>query len=92
MTPPAMRRILFLLLILLAAPALARDALGVFGSWAAFRDPATPRCYAIAMAAPSARQRDFQPYAAIGSWPGRGMRGQVHFHHSVRSPGIPHCG
>jgi hypothetical protein len=55
-----MRRVLFLALLVVTAPALARDALGIFGTWAAFRDPATPRCYAIAMAAPSTMQRDFQ--------------------------------
>jgi hypothetical protein len=59
-------------------PALARDPLGVFGNWAAFRDPAVPRCYAIAMAAPSTLQRDYQPYASIGTWPRRQVRGQVH--------------
>jgi hypothetical protein len=74
-----MRRLLFLLLVLLAAPALARDGLGVFGQWAAFRDPAAPRCYAIAMAAPSTKQRDYQPYADIAWWPRQGVRGQVHF-------------
>jgi hypothetical protein len=79
-----MRRLTAILLTLaLAAPALGRDALGVFGNWAAFRDPAQnqeigPRCYAIAMAAPSSLQRDYQPYAAIGTWPKRGLRGQVH--------------
>lgn len=68
----------------LAAPAAARDSLGMFGAWGAFRDPAVPRCYAIAMAQPSALKRDYQPYAAIGSWPRRGMRGQVHFRVSRR--------
>jgi hypothetical protein len=64
--------------------------LGVFGEWAAFRDPAVPRCYAIAMAAPSALQRDFQPYAAVGTWPRRQVRGQVHFRLSRRlQPGAP---
>ena len=71
---------LFLIgLMLSAAPALARDGLGMFGSWAAFRDPQTPRCYAIAMAAPSAKQRDFQPYADVAWWPRQLVRGQVHF-------------
>jgi hypothetical protein len=65
--------------LLLATPAHARDSLGMFSTWGAFRDPAVPRCFAIAMAEPSAKQRDYQPYAAIGSWPGRGVRGQVHF-------------
>lgn len=67
-----------LLAFALAVPASARDALGVFGNWAAFRDPAVPRCYAIAMAAPSSLQRQYQPYASIGTWPKRGVRGQVH--------------
>lgn len=68
-----------LALSLLAAPALARDSLGMFGGWAAFRDPQAPRCYAIAMAAPSTMQRDFQPYADIAWWPRQAVRGQVHF-------------
>ena len=63
----------------LATPALARDALGMFGEWAAFRDPAVPRCYAIAKAAPSTLQRDYQPYADVAFWPKQGVRGQVHF-------------
>ena len=32
--------------------ALARDRLGVWNDWGAFRDAAVPRCYAIAMAQP----------------------------------------
>lgn len=68
-----------LALAALASPALARDALGMFGDWAAFRDPAVPRCYAIAKAAPSTLQRDYQPYADVAFWPKQGVRGQVHF-------------
>ncbi len=30
-------------------PAAAKDSLGVFSDWGAFRDPSVPRCYAIAM-------------------------------------------
>lgn len=66
-------------LALLAAPAFARDSLGMFGGWGAFRDPAAPRCYAIAVAAPSTKQRDYQPYADVAWWPRQGLRGQVHF-------------
>jgi hypothetical protein len=73
------RHLLLAVLTLTAAPALARDALGMFGQWAAFRDPQTPRCYAIAMAAPSTRQREFQPYADVAWWPRAQVRGQVHF-------------
>jgi hypothetical protein len=64
---------------LAAVPALARDGLGVFGEWAAFRDPGEPRCYAIAKAQPSAMQRDYQPYADVAWWPRKQVRGQVHF-------------
>lgn len=73
-----------------AAPAAARDSLGMFETWGAFVDPQVPRCYAIALAAPSARQRDYQPYATVAHWPRRGLRGQVHFHLSRRiRPGAP---
>lgn len=59
--------------------ATARESLGLYNSWGAFRDPLIPRCYAIAMAEPSAQQRDYQPFAAIGTWPRRGARSQIHF-------------
>ncbi len=63
----------------LPVAAAARDSLGVFSDWGAFRDPAIPRCYAIAKAAPSSLQRDNEPFASIGTWPKRQVRGQVHF-------------
>lgn len=64
----------------LAAPGalMARDSLGVFGDWGAFRDPETPRCYAISRPI-SERAGDWEPYAAIGYWPRRNILGQVHF-------------
>lgn len=62
-----------------AVPAHARDSLGIYSTWAAFRDPAVPRCYAIAMAEPSRRRRDYQPFAAVGTWPKHAVRNQVHF-------------
>lgn len=74
-----MRSAAFLALFALAAPLMAKDSLGVFSGWAAFRDPAVPRCYAIAEAQESARSRDFAPYATIASWPKSKVRGQVHF-------------
>lgn len=61
------------------APAEAKDSLGVFGNWGAFRDPATPRCYAIALAEPSRAARQHTPFASIGSWPKRRVRNQVNF-------------
>jgi hypothetical protein len=65
---------------LLATPALARESLGMFESWGAFRDASVPRCYAIAMAEPRRGAKvDYQPYADVGHWPKRALRNQVHF-------------
>ena len=61
-----------------ATPAFPRDSLGVFSEWGAFRDAAVPRCYAIAKAEPSRLQRDFDPYASVGTWPRRKVRNQLH--------------
>ncbi|WP_303758945.1 hypothetical protein [Sphingobium yanoikuyae] len=76
-----MRRLPALLipLVILASPAMARDSLGIFESWGAFRDPVTPRCYAIAM--PTQRRAGDAPkgFAAVGTWPRQHVRGQVHF-------------
>jgi len=73
-----------------AAPAAARDSLGMFNTWGAFVDPQTPRCYAIAMAEKSSKAREFQPYATVAHWPRQNLRGQVHFRLSRRvQPGAP---
>ncbi len=66
-------------------PASARDSLGIYDGWGVFRDPLVPRCYAIAMAEPSRLSREFQPYATVGTWPRRGVRGQVHLRLSRRT-------
>lgn len=71
-------------LSLVAAPALARDSLGMFETWGAFRDTSEPRCYAVAKAMPSTMQRDYQPYADIAIWPRRSLRNQIHFRLSRR--------
>ena len=70
--------------LLSASPLLARDSLGMFERWGAFRDAAVPPCYAIAMAQPSQMQRDYQPYASVGTWPTRAVRGQMHLRLSRR--------
>ena len=74
-----MRVFLPLALLLAASPLAARDSLGIFGQWGAFRDAEAPRCYAIAEARPSSARRDRQPFASVGTWPRRNIRGQVHF-------------
>ena len=77
--PDFTRPALFLLLAAaLFAPLAAKDSLGVFSGWAAFRDAATPRCYAIAKPEPTERENDQPPYASIGSWPESGVRNQLH--------------
>lgn len=74
-----MRRALAAVLLLAALPVQARDALGIWGDWAAFRDPGVPRCYAIALARPApGRTREFEPYLTVSTWPTRGVSGQVH--------------
>ena len=73
-----MRKLLMIAAALVATPLAARDSLGVFATWGAFSDPTVPRCYAIAMARSSERARDYQPFASIGTWPKRGVRGQLH--------------
>lgn len=62
------------------APALARDTLGVFNSWGAFRDNApngSPRrCYAIATPEEASTPGI---YVTIGFWPAARVRSQIHF-------------
>ena len=67
------------LALALPSPAAAKDSLGVFGRWGAFRDPSVPRCYAIAQPTDGARGT-YAPFASIGTWPKRKepVRGQLH--------------
>jgi hypothetical protein len=59
-----------------ASSADARDSLGVFETWGAFRDPGVPRCYAIAR---SERRGGPTGFVTVGVWPNAKVRGQVHF-------------
>lgn len=67
--------------MLVAAPAAARDSLGIFEDWAAFRDPARGtaplRCYAIAE---PERTSVRGAYATVGHWPASRVRGQIYIH------------
>jgi hypothetical protein len=77
----AMRRALFLLLLCIGLPAFAwavPTALGIFDGWGAFRDPATPRCYAIASPAATIGRAQEKAYASIGYWPKARIRGQFY--------------
>lgn len=66
---------LALLALLAASTASAKESLGVYSDWAAFRDPQVPRCYAIAA---SDADEAPQGYASLGTWPARGIRNQVY--------------
>ncbi len=70
-----MIRFLALAALALAAPLAARDSLGVYDGWAAFKDAKPLRCYAIAKAqgTPPA-----PAYATISNWPDRKVRGALH--------------
>lgn len=63
------------------APAMAqggRVALGIFEGWGAFRDPAVPRCYALATPDATAGGGNVRGYASVGYWPKSRVRGQVY--------------
>lgn len=66
-------------LLAVAVVAHARENLGLYATWGAFRDPIVPRCYAIAMADPTSAWQDYQPFVAVGTWPRRAARNQLHF-------------
>lgn len=100
---PAMRRkkavpiwILGCIGLTMGAPASARDSLGVFEGWGAFRDPDVPRCYAISEPVRPGGNGGvtlngrWHPFASVGYWPRANVRGQVHIRLSreiaVRSP------
>jgi hypothetical protein len=63
---------------LLSAPGLAKDSLGIFHSWGAFRDPEIPRCYAIAESEEITGKAERKSFATIGFWPKRSVRRQFH--------------
>lgn len=68
------------------ALAAAAELLAVRGDWGAFRNQQPRSCYAIAAPVRAGgRERGF---VAIGSWPGQGLRGQLHIRLSApRAPG-----
>jgi hypothetical protein len=68
------RRWLLLAVAIAATPALAKDRLGAWQSWAAFKDAEVPRCYAIGAPEESSGEGG---YVSIGFWPKRGLGHQV---------------
>lgn len=64
--------------LLLATPAAAKDRLGVYQGWAAFRDPEIPRCYAIAAPEETVGTATRKAYLSIGFWPKRRVSHQIY--------------
>jgi hypothetical protein len=78
-----------LVLLAIAGAAEARDRLGIYKGWGAFRDPQPPRCYAIAQ--PEVTGGKSRGWASIATWPGRGLRASLHVRLSrerTRSAGV----
>ncbi len=55
-----------------------RQAIGIYAGWGAFRDASPARCFAIAE--PLGRPRPTRPFASVATWPGAGLRHQLHIH------------
>ena len=79
-----MRRLAFLILVAIAAPAGAEPrSLGAYGGWAAFRDGA--RCYAISEPVQASGGGEAQAFAAVGIWPGRGAQVNIRLSREKRA-------
>jgi hypothetical protein len=69
--------VLSVILLSLATSVGARDALGAFDSWGAFRDPTPLHCFAIAEpVGPSVEK--WRPFASVAHWPDKNVRSQLH--------------
>jgi hypothetical protein len=67
----------FLVLTLIAGAALARESLGAFDGWGAFRDSDPQRCFAISEPV-DATIGKWHPFASVATWPQQNIRGQIH--------------
>lgn len=65
-------------LLLAAAPAVARDQIGVFERWGAFVDASPRRCFAIARPVSRPVAGSGAAFAGIATWPGQNARAQLH--------------
>jgi len=61
-----------------ATPAVAKERLGIYQSWAAFKDAGTPRCYAVSAPEETFGAREIRPYLAVGFWPKKNVTHQLY--------------
>jgi len=76
LTMPTKR--LLLALFLFATCAEARQTVGVYKWWAAFRDDAPSRCYAISTAQRASAPAPGAAFATVANWPLRRLANQIH--------------
>ncbi|HEY9091706.1 hypothetical protein [Parasphingorhabdus sp.] len=65
-------------LAMVSVPVAAKESLGIYDSWGAFRDQEIPRCYAIAESEDITGKAQRKSYISVGYWPKRGIRAQFH--------------
>lgn len=63
--------------VVAAGAAQAREALGIFENWGAFKDDTPYRCFAIAEPV-GEKTGTWRPFASVGHWPDRNVRSQLH--------------
>ena len=63
-------------LFAVATPAAARDTIGIYKGWGAFRDATPARCYAIAR--PVMAGGRASGFASVATWPKRGLRASLY--------------
>jgi hypothetical protein len=66
------------ILALAPCPVIARDSLGIYQNWAAFKDAETPRCYAIAQPEQRISGATRPGYFSVGFWPKKKVSHQIY--------------
>ena len=71
-----LRLVLAMGLFAVDVPAAARDTIGIYKGWGAFRDATPARCYAIAR--PVMAGGRSSGFASVATWPKRGLRASLY--------------
>lgn len=65
-------------MLMITAPAYAKERLGVYQGWAAFHDQQAPRCYAVAAPEETLRTPTQPAFLSVGFWPTRNITHQIY--------------